>query len=82
MWLVVGPLNLPPCVLSLANLCLGFSGIFGYISYLVEKDRKYILDTLVNGNKNDKSHKRCLGCSQLKVSRVWSIEAMTPQVWP
>ena len=25
------------------------SGIFGYISYLVEKDRKYILDTLVNG---------------------------------
>ena len=25
------------------------SGIFGYINYLVEKDRKYILDTLVNG---------------------------------
>ncbi|EGZ77087.1 glucosamine-fructose-6-phosphate aminotransferase [Neurospora tetrasperma FGSC 2509] len=24
-------------------------GIFGYINYLVEKDRKYILDTLVNG---------------------------------
>lgn len=25
------------------------SGIFGYINYLVEKDRRYILDTLVNG---------------------------------
>jgi hypothetical protein len=25
------------------------SGIFGYINYLVEKDRKYILDTLVKG---------------------------------
>lgn len=25
------------------------SGIFGYINYLVEKDRKYILNTLVNG---------------------------------
>ncbi|KAK5167280.1 glutamine--fructose-6-phosphate transaminase (isomerizing) [Oleoguttula sp. CCFEE 6159] len=24
-------------------------GIFGYINYLVERDRKYILDTLVNG---------------------------------
>ncbi|KAF2222353.1 glucosamine-fructose-6-phosphate aminotransferase [Elsinoe ampelina] len=24
-------------------------GIFGYVNYLVEKDRKYILDTLVNG---------------------------------
>nr|ADD37836.1 glucosamine-6-phosphate synthase [Sporothrix schenckii]ADD62617.1 glucosamine-6-phosphate synthase [Sporothrix schenckii]AFV31128.1 L-glutamine:D-fructose-6-phosphate amidotransferase [Sporothrix schenckii] len=24
-------------------------GIFGYVSYLVEKDRKFILDTLVNG---------------------------------
>jgi glucosamine--fructose-6-phosphate aminotransferase (isomerizing) len=26
-----------------------FSGIFGYINYLVEKDRKYILNTLING---------------------------------
>ena len=25
------------------------SGIFGYINYLVEKDRKYIIETLVNG---------------------------------
>ena len=28
------------------------SGIFGYINYLVEKDRRYILDTLVNGMAN------------------------------
>lgn len=25
------------------------SGIFGYINYLVEKDRKWIVDTLING---------------------------------
>jgi hypothetical protein len=25
------------------------SGIFGYVNCLVERDRKYILDTLVNG---------------------------------
>jgi glutamine---fructose-6-phosphate transaminase (isomerizing) len=25
------------------------SGIFGYVNYLVEKDRKFILQTLVNG---------------------------------
>ncbi|KAL5345557.1 glutamine--fructose-6-phosphate transaminase (isomerizing) [Pseudogymnoascus australis] len=25
------------------------NGIFGYVNYLVERDRKYILDTLVNG---------------------------------
>ena len=25
------------------------SGIFGYINYLVERDRKFILDTLLNG---------------------------------
>lgn len=30
-------------------LTLHRSGIFGYINYLVEKDRKTILDTLVNG---------------------------------
>lgn len=30
-------------------LKMGNSGIFGYINYLVEKDRKTILDTLVNG---------------------------------
>lgn len=27
----------------------GNSGIFGYVNYLVEKDRKWILDTLING---------------------------------
>lgn len=25
------------------------SGIFGYVNYLVEKDRKFIIDTLING---------------------------------
>lgn len=28
-----------------ASMC----GIFGYINYLVEKDRRFIIDTLVNG---------------------------------
>ena len=31
------------------KLTLSISGIFGYINYLVERDRKFILDTLVNG---------------------------------
>jgi hypothetical protein len=35
---------------SKANKCiLCSSGIFGYVNYLVEKDRKFILDTLLNG---------------------------------
>jgi hypothetical protein len=36
-------------IVALALINVG-SGIFGYINYLVEKDRKYILDTLVNGS--------------------------------
>lgn len=32
-----------------ANTSFFRSGIFGYINYLVEKDRDYILKTLVNG---------------------------------
>jgi hypothetical protein len=60
------------------------SGIFGYINYLVEKDRKFIIDTLLNGELlillfnispapvND----------QLQVSPDWSTVAMTPPVWP
>jgi glucosamine--fructose-6-phosphate aminotransferase (isomerizing) len=28
---------------------LSYSGIFGYVNYLVEKDRKFIIDTLING---------------------------------
>lgn len=28
---------------------LSSSGIFGYVNYLVEKDRKFIIDTLING---------------------------------
>lgn len=27
-----------------------YSGIFGYINYLVEKDRRFIIETLLNGN--------------------------------
>ena len=38
------------------------SGIFGYISYLVEKDRKYILDTLVNGTEHHAKLYRWLIC--------------------
>jgi glucosamine--fructose-6-phosphate aminotransferase (isomerizing) len=34
---------------SVNKLMCSISGIFGYINYLVEKDRKFILDTLVNG---------------------------------
>ena len=34
------------------------SGIFGYINYLVEKDRKYILDTLINGKHPSNSFSR------------------------
>jgi hypothetical protein len=32
------------------------SGIFGYINYLVEKDRKYILNTLINGEPPSTVH--------------------------
>jgi hypothetical protein len=31
--------------LSLIQMC----GIFGYVNYLVERDRKYIVDTLLTG---------------------------------
>jgi hypothetical protein len=30
------------------------SGIFGYINYLVEKDRRFIIDTLLNGALPDR----------------------------
>jgi hypothetical protein len=35
------------------------SGIFGYINYLVDKDRKYILNTLINGRSPVPPH--CIG---------------------
>jgi hypothetical protein len=38
-----------PKPLQKDELTMGNSGIFGYVNYLVEKDRKTILDTLVNG---------------------------------
>lgn len=30
-------------------LIVNASGIFGYINYLVERDRQFIIDTLLNG---------------------------------
>jgi len=36
------------------RLTAPLSGIFGYINYLVEKDRKFILDTLVNGKQSSR----------------------------
>lgn len=36
---------------ELKRLTYKRSGIFGYLNYLVERDRKYILDTLVNGTQ-------------------------------
>lgn len=41
--------DFPDAIISELQLILYHSGIFGYINYLVEKDRKFILDTLVNG---------------------------------
>jgi glucosamine--fructose-6-phosphate aminotransferase (isomerizing) len=35
------------------------SGIFGYINYLVERDRKFILETLLNGKPANLSPRRC-----------------------
>jgi hypothetical protein len=34
---------------SIADRVVSYSGIFGYVNYLVEKDRKFIIDTLING---------------------------------
>jgi glucosamine--fructose-6-phosphate aminotransferase (isomerizing) len=50
---------------------LSFSGIFGYVNYLVERDRKTILDTLVNGANNPKHiskdfYLHCLGLARLE----------------
>jgi hypothetical protein len=42
------PAHLSPTYTS-HTLTAIMCGIFGYINYLVEKDRKFILDTLVNG---------------------------------
>jgi hypothetical protein len=66
---------------AVRKLTLSVSGIFGYINYLVEKDRKFILDTLVNGQppllgRIQLSHKDCMltlsGCRSVtsRVSRI------------
>lgn len=37
---------------SANTVAFSSSGIFGYINYLVEKDRKFIVDTLINGTSS------------------------------
>ena len=62
-----------------------FSGIFGYINYLVEKDRKYILDTLVNGLSRYNSIAKLPLISYQKLTLYgqsdWNIEATIVPVW-
>lgn len=55
------------------------SGIFGYINYLVEKDRKYIIETLVNGTH--KLDSRLVNAADRgQVLHDWNIEAMILRV--
>lgn len=55
------------------------SGIFGYINYLVEKDRKYIIETLVNGTH--KLYWRLVEVADRgQVFHDWNIEAMILRV--
>jgi glucosamine--fructose-6-phosphate aminotransferase (isomerizing) len=35
--------------ISRFSISLTFSGIFGYLNYLVKRDRKFIADILING---------------------------------
>jgi hypothetical protein len=46
------------------------SGIFGYINYLVEKDRKYILNTLING-------KFPFHCAPLELQKLFGAPELT-----
>lgn len=43
MWYV------PPSPELQESLLTSSSGIFGYINYLVERDREFIINTLLNG---------------------------------
>lgn len=66
---------------DLSDLQLRFishSGIFGYINYLVEKDRKYIVDTLVNGRHRSTSSLISLPGADLVYSRV--VEIRIPRI--
>lgn len=60
------------------------SGIFGYINYLVEKDRKYIIDTLVNGRPKAilaMQSPQLADISIAQVSHVLSTVVTTQLVW-
>lgn len=62
------------------------SGIFGYINYLVEKDRKTILDTLVNGMlSRDPGHsqgqRQAQSADSEQVLRVSNTVDTTQLVW-
>lgn len=46
------------------------SGIFGYVNYLVEKDRKFILDTLVNGEWSQLNVRTMLTITRSLTSRI------------
>lgn len=57
------------------------SGIFGYINYLIERDRRYIVDTLLNGQWTTDTVRDTPVAfpsnSELKDSRDLNIVAMT-----
>ena len=55
-----GPDNEGPILAAqqLADGVLSRSGIFGYVNYLVEKDRKVILQTLINGKPSPAPRRR------------------------
>jgi len=66
---------------DLSDLQLRFishSGIFGYINYLVEKDRRYIVDTLVNGRYRSTSSLTRLSDADLVYSRA--VEIRIPRI--
>jgi hypothetical protein len=55
------------------------SGIFGYISYLVEKDRRHIIDILLNGEMSMRARLLSSPCllTVAQGLRDWSIGATT-----
>jgi len=77
----------PPLSLSTsANTMAPSSGIFGYINYLVEKDRKFILNTLINGmlayTNAHLPSKHFADPSLVQACPVSSTEDTTLPVWP
>lgn len=64
-----------------SDLLLLQSGIFGYINYLVEKDRDYILKTLVNGLSRLEYRMMRLAATRNRLLTVKQVD-MIPQVLP